>query len=117
MLPITIDAARVRIVLIGNGQAARRRLALLDDAGATRVEVYAEAPLAVLAAAAGGRLRRRLPTAEEIARANSCSLPALASRPRRSCGISRTMPACCSTSRTTLPAATSIRQRWYGGAT
>jgi siroheme synthase-like protein len=69
MLPITIDAARVRIALIGNGEAARRRLALLDDAGATRVEVYAEAPLAALAAAAGERLRRRLPTAEEIARA------------------------------------------------
>ena len=43
MLPITIDAARVRIALIGNGQAAHRRLASL--------------------------VRRRLPTAEEIARA------------------------------------------------
>jgi precorrin-2 dehydrogenase / sirohydrochlorin ferrochelatase len=68
MLPITIDGARVRIALVGNGEAALRRLGLLDDAGATRVTVYADAPEPDLALAAGDRLRRRLPTAEEIAR-------------------------------------------------
>jgi precorrin-2 dehydrogenase/sirohydrochlorin ferrochelatase len=66
MLPITVDVARVRVVLIGNGDAARRRLALLDRAGARRLEVYGSAPSAELAAAAGGRLRRRLPRVEEI---------------------------------------------------
>jgi precorrin-2 dehydrogenase/sirohydrochlorin ferrochelatase len=65
-LPITVDVARVRIALVGNGEAARRRLGLLDDAGATRVAVYADAPEPDLALAAGDRLR--LPTAEEIAR-------------------------------------------------
>ena len=69
MLPITIDAGRVRIALVGNGEAARRRLGLLDRAGAKRVDVYAEAPEPDLAAAAGDRLHRRLPSGEEIARA------------------------------------------------
>jgi precorrin-2 dehydrogenase / sirohydrochlorin ferrochelatase len=78
MLPITIDAARVRIVLVGGGEAARRRLQLLDAAGATRVVVYADKPAPDLAAAAGGRLRRRLPTAEEIARAQLVFLASVA---------------------------------------
>ncbi|HTT80251.1 MAG TPA: bifunctional precorrin-2 dehydrogenase/sirohydrochlorin ferrochelatase [Stellaceae bacterium] len=67
MLPITIDAARVQIALVGNGEAARRRLALLDEAGARHVAVYAEAASPELVEAAGGRLRSRLPIAEEIA--------------------------------------------------
>jgi precorrin-2 dehydrogenase / sirohydrochlorin ferrochelatase len=69
MLPITVDVARVRIALVGNGEAARRRLALLDRAGAKRVDVYAEAPEPDLAAAAGDRLRRHLPSGEELVRA------------------------------------------------
>ena len=69
MLPITIDAARVRIALVGNGEAARRRLAVLDRAGASHVDVYADAAEPDLAAAAGDRLRRRLPSGEELARA------------------------------------------------
>jgi len=69
MLPITIDAARVRIALVGNGEAARRRLAVLDRAGAKCVNVYAGAPEPDLAAAAGDRLHRRLPSGEELARA------------------------------------------------
>jgi precorrin-2 dehydrogenase / sirohydrochlorin ferrochelatase len=69
MLPITVDVARVRIALVGNGEAARRRLALLDRAGAMWIDVYAEAPEPELAAAAGDRLRRRLPSANEIGRA------------------------------------------------
>jgi len=77
MLPITVDAARVRIGLVGNGEAAHRRLALLDDAGATRVRVYAEAPEPGLAVAAGDRLRRRLPTAKEIAEAQFVFLAAV----------------------------------------
>jgi precorrin-2 dehydrogenase/sirohydrochlorin ferrochelatase len=77
MLPITVDAARVRIVLVGNGEAARRRLVLLDHAGARRVAVYADAPARELAAAAGDRLHRRLPTAEEIAGAQLVFLAAV----------------------------------------
>jgi precorrin-2 dehydrogenase/sirohydrochlorin ferrochelatase len=69
MLPITVDVARVRVVLVGEGDAARRRLALLDGAGAQRLEVYAARPSPDLVAAAGARLRWRLPQTEEIARA------------------------------------------------
>ena len=69
MLPITIDAARVRIALIGNGRAACRRLSLLDRAGATRVDVYADAPEPNLAASAGNWLHQRLPSGKELVRA------------------------------------------------
>jgi precorrin-2 dehydrogenase / sirohydrochlorin ferrochelatase len=69
MLPITVDVTRVRIVLVGNGGAARRRLMLLDRAGAKHVAVYADAPEPGLVAAARDRLHRRLPTGEEVARA------------------------------------------------
>ena len=77
MLPITVDVARVRIVLVGNGDAARRRLALLDLAGAKRLEVYGTTPGPDLAAAAGVRLRRRMPRVEEIARAQLVFLAAV----------------------------------------
>lgn len=77
MLPVTIDVARVRIVLVGNGAAARRRLRLLDDAGALRVVVFADDPSEDLAAAAGDRLRRRLPAAREIAEAQLVFLAAI----------------------------------------
>jgi|GEM_PF-746576 precorrin-2 dehydrogenase/sirohydrochlorin ferrochelatase len=69
MLPITVDLARIRVMLVGEGMAARRRLALLDEAGAGALTVYAPAPAAALAARAGARLRRRLPRPQEIARA------------------------------------------------
>ena len=63
MLPISLDLARLRLVLVGNGAAALRRLRLLDEAGARRLAIYADAPEPALAAAAGARLRRRLPSA------------------------------------------------------
>ena len=69
MLPITIDLQRIRVVLVGSGAAARRRLALLDEAGAGELEIYATDADPALAAAAGARLRLRLPDPEEIARA------------------------------------------------
>ncbi len=69
MLPISIDLAQTRVMLVGDGAAARRRLALLDEAGATALEIYAPMPEAALAEMAGARLRRRLPSSVEIARA------------------------------------------------
>jgi precorrin-2 dehydrogenase/sirohydrochlorin ferrochelatase len=77
MLPVTVDVARVRIVLVGSGEAARRRLALLDGAGAARLTVFADAPAPELAEAAGHRLRRRLPRADEIAGAQLVFLSAV----------------------------------------
>jgi precorrin-2 dehydrogenase / sirohydrochlorin ferrochelatase len=69
MLPISVDLTQIRVMLVGDGAAARRRLALLDEAGADALEIYAPCPNPALALAAGTRLRRRLPLPAEIARA------------------------------------------------
>jgi precorrin-2 dehydrogenase len=69
MLPISVDLAQTRLMLVGNGAAACRRLALLDEAGAAALEIFAPEPHAELAGMAGPRLRRRLPSTTEIARA------------------------------------------------
>ncbi|HTV44986.1 MAG TPA: NAD(P)-dependent oxidoreductase [Stellaceae bacterium] len=66
MLPISVDLARVPVLLVGNGPAALRRLRLLDEAGADALEIYSPAPDPELAALAGARLRRRWPSRDEI---------------------------------------------------
>jgi precorrin-2 dehydrogenase/sirohydrochlorin ferrochelatase len=67
MFPIVLDLAQARVALVGNGAAALRRLALLDDDAAQHVTVYADDPLPDLVRAAGSRLRRALPGAAELA--------------------------------------------------
>ena len=69
MLPMVLDVARLRLILVGNGAAAERRLTLLDEAGAADLTVYADDPTPALAHAAAGRLVRRLPSAQELAAA------------------------------------------------
>jgi precorrin-2 dehydrogenase / sirohydrochlorin ferrochelatase len=69
MLPLVLDVGRLKLLLIGDGRAAERRLSLLDAAGAADLTVYGEAPSAALALAAGSRLVRRLPTTREMAAA------------------------------------------------
>ncbi len=69
MLPISIDLSQIRVILVGGGAEARRRLALLDEAGAGAIEIYAPLPEPALVAMAGARLRHRLPRSAEIARA------------------------------------------------
>ena len=66
MYPVALDLSRARVALAGDGVAALRRLAGLDAAGAAAVKVYAEAPSAELARAAGDRLVRRLPAAADL---------------------------------------------------
>ena len=67
MFPILLDLSRIRVALVGNGEAALRRLRLLDEDDARNLAVYSTDPLPALAAAAGSRLRRALPTAAELA--------------------------------------------------
>ena len=67
MIPIIIDPKMTSMALIGRGQVARRRLALLDEAGAADLIVFSDRPEEELATAAGERLRRRLPTSAELA--------------------------------------------------
>lgn len=69
MLPISLDLAKIRVILVGGGKPALRRLELLEEAGAEGLQIYAPDPEPGLAASAGARLRRRLPEAQEIARA------------------------------------------------
>jgi precorrin-2 dehydrogenase/sirohydrochlorin ferrochelatase len=67
MFPIVLDLSRMPVILAGNGPQAARRLMLLDQGRAGRVTVCAPAPGDALASAAGSRLVRRWPTADEIA--------------------------------------------------
>lgn len=67
MLPLSLDVARLRLVLIGTGAAAARRLEWLEQAGATSVVVFSAAPSRELALAAGSRLERRWPDAADFA--------------------------------------------------
>jgi precorrin-2 dehydrogenase / sirohydrochlorin ferrochelatase len=69
MLPISINLAQIRVLLVGGGVAARRRLALLDEAGAVALDIYAPEPEAELAELAGIRLHRCWPSPAAIARA------------------------------------------------
>ena len=69
MIPIIIDPKMTTMALIGRGEVATRRLALLDEAGATDLAIFSDAPEPGFASAAatGGRLRRELPSSEELA--------------------------------------------------
>ena len=78
MLPVAIDVGRVRVMLVGSGERLRRRLRLLDAAGAAHLEVYDASPLPELVTAAGPRLRRRLPQAREVRRTQLLFLVGLA---------------------------------------
>jgi precorrin-2 dehydrogenase/sirohydrochlorin ferrochelatase len=67
MYPLLVDLTRVPALLVGDGPAAARRLAQLDEAGATQLSVHAPNPGPEMRAAAGDRLVKRLPSAAEIA--------------------------------------------------
>ena len=67
MIPIIIDPKMTSMALIGRGQVAMRRLALLDEAGAADLIVFSDAPEEDLATAAGRRLQRKLPSSAELA--------------------------------------------------
>src|SRR5579863_514150 len=69
MLPITLDLAHLPVALIGNGAQTCRRLALLDEAGAEHLHVFAPDAGDDLVRRAGSRLRRRWPRPQEISAA------------------------------------------------
>jgi precorrin-2 dehydrogenase / sirohydrochlorin ferrochelatase len=69
MLPLVLDLARLRLALIGEGEAALRRLRLLDEAGARDLMIYSALPGRDLEAMAGARLVRRLPSDAELVQA------------------------------------------------
>jgi precorrin-2 dehydrogenase/sirohydrochlorin ferrochelatase len=66
MLPLSLDLTQLRLALIGNGATAARRLAWLDEAGATTVSVFAAAPSPELSLTAGARLTPHWPSDTEL---------------------------------------------------
>jgi precorrin-2 dehydrogenase / sirohydrochlorin ferrochelatase len=83
MLPVVLDLARLKVALVGDGEAALRRLRLLDEAGAGReLRVFAgDDPSPELWAAAGARLRRRWPTSASFADIDVAFLAGLPAEP------------------------------------
>ncbi|MEM7443691.1 MAG: NAD(P)-dependent oxidoreductase [Pseudomonadota bacterium] len=68
MIPILLDPARLAIALIGDNEAAARRVCQLVGGGAETLVVYSKEPSEALTVAAGPRLRGDLPTPEAIGR-------------------------------------------------
>jgi precorrin-2 dehydrogenase/sirohydrochlorin ferrochelatase len=66
MLPLSLELARLRLVLIGTDSACLARLRWLEEAGATALTVYSASPSAELASAAGDRLRCHWPEAKDL---------------------------------------------------
>ena len=48
MLPVQLDTARLKVLVVGRGGAAARKVATLDGAGARHVGVFSDAPGPVL---------------------------------------------------------------------
>ena len=67
MFPIVLDLEIVPVALVGSGELAVKRLGQLLQAGARRLTVFSEGHDTTLAALAGERLIRRLPTDEDLA--------------------------------------------------
>lgn len=66
MIPIIIDPDVTNIALIGRGEIALRRLALLDEGGAARLSVFSDKPSLDLEEAAGNRLLKSLPSPGDL---------------------------------------------------
>jgi precorrin-2 dehydrogenase/sirohydrochlorin ferrochelatase len=67
MYPVVFDPKSLRVALVGDGDAALRRLQGLDGAGAERVALFSPSPSHQLREAAGARLTERLPVADDLA--------------------------------------------------
>ncbi|HEX7777145.1 MAG TPA: NAD(P)-dependent oxidoreductase [Parvibaculum sp.] len=66
MFPIVLDPGALKLVLVGDGDAALKRLALIDAAGLMHVEVYSASPGSDLKERAGSRLKGERPTSEAL---------------------------------------------------
>ena len=67
MLPIVLDVSELTIAIIGSGPQARRRLEMVDAAGADFVRVYAEDAAEEMRVLAGDRLIESWPSQDELA--------------------------------------------------
>lgn len=78
MLPLAIDVAAWRVLLVGDGRAALARLDMLEAAGARDLAVFAPGASAMMRSRAGRRLAERLPTEDEVAAARLLFMAGLA---------------------------------------
>lgn len=78
MLPLAIDVAAWRVLLVGDGRAALARLDMLEAAGARDLAVFAPGASATMRSRAGRRLEERLPTEDEVAAARLLFMAGLA---------------------------------------
>ncbi len=67
MLPIILDVTNLTLAIIGSGPQARRRLQMVDAAGAVFVRVYAEQAEPEMVELAGDRLIESWPSDADIA--------------------------------------------------
>lgn len=67
MLPIILDTAELTIAIVGSGPQARRRLKMVDAAGARFVRVFAENVEADMRDLAGDRLVENWPSEQDLA--------------------------------------------------
>lgn len=77
MFPILLDLGSLKVILVGEGEAAGKRLAVLDDAGAPGLEVYSSAPSEAFSAQAGKRLKGARPSEEVLKSADIVFLAGL----------------------------------------
>lgn len=67
MLPIILDVAELSLAIVGAGPQARRRLQMVDAAGAQYVRVFAQDAGEEMQALAGDRLTQSWPSEADIA--------------------------------------------------
>jgi precorrin-2 dehydrogenase/sirohydrochlorin ferrochelatase len=70
MIPLALDPKILKLAVAGNGELALRRLRALRRAGAAEVLLFADAPVAGLAAEAGAFWRGRMPGGDDLAALN-----------------------------------------------
>ena len=80
MLPILVDLGSLKVILVGEGEAAEKRLAALDDAGAQDLEIYCQSPSAAFTRQAGKRLKGARPGDEALKSAHLVFLAGLGDR-------------------------------------
>ncbi len=67
MLPVVLDVSELTIAIIGSGPQARRRVEMVDAAGAKFVHVYAEDAAEEMRVLAADRLIERWPSQDDLA--------------------------------------------------
>lgn len=77
MFPVLLDLASLKVVLVGEGEAAEKRLQVLEGAGAVSLDLYSSAPSEAFRKLAGARLKGGRPDAATLQQAHIVFLAGL----------------------------------------